>query len=58
MKKTLTLLAVTIVFTVNAQVQYVQTNNSGSPSSSAIGGKKRPGTGHSEKSFITAQPEI
>ena len=37
MKKILTLLAVTIAFTVNAQVQYVQTNNSGSPSSSAIG---------------------
>ena len=37
MKKILTLLAVTIVFTVNAQVQYVQTNNSGSTSASAIG---------------------
>jgi len=37
MKKILTLLAVTIVFTVNAQVQYVQTNNNGSTSSSAIG---------------------
>ena len=37
MKKILTLLAVTIAFTVNAQVQYVQTNNSGSTSASAIG---------------------
>ena len=37
MKKILTLLAVTIVFTVNAQVQYVQTNNNGSTSASAIG---------------------
>ncbi|MDC3285623.1 tail fiber domain-containing protein [Flavobacteriaceae bacterium] len=37
MKKILTLLALTIAFTVNAQVQYVQTNNSGSTSASAIG---------------------
>ena len=37
MKKILTLLAVTIAFTVNAQVGYVQTNNTGSTSASAIG---------------------
>ncbi|MFT5077357.1 MAG: hypothetical protein ACI85B_002426 [Flavobacteriaceae bacterium] len=37
MKKTLTLLAVTIACSINAQVQYVQTNNTGSTSASAIG---------------------
>jgi hypothetical protein len=37
MKKILTLLAVTIACSINAQVQYVQTNNSGSTSASAIG---------------------
>jgi hypothetical protein len=37
MKKIFTLLAVTIAFTVNAQVGYVQTNNTGSTSASAIG---------------------
>ena len=28
------------------------------PGSSVIGGKKRPGTGHSDKSFIAATPEL
>ena len=37
MKKILTLLAVTIACSINAQVQYVQTNNTGSTSASAIG---------------------
>jgi len=37
MKKLFTLLAVTIAFTVNSQVQYTGTNNTGSSSSSAIG---------------------
>ena len=37
MKKILTLLALIVGFTVNAQVQYVQTNNTGSTSASAIG---------------------
>jgi len=37
MKKIFTLLAVTIACSINAQVQYVQTNNSGSTSASAIG---------------------
>ena len=37
MKKIFTLLAVTIAFTVSAQVGYVQTNNTGSTSASAIG---------------------
>ena len=37
MKKSLTFLAVTIAFTINAQVQYTQTSTTGSTSSSAIG---------------------
>ena len=37
MKKILTLLAVTIAFSINAQVQHLYTNNSGSTSASAIG---------------------
>ena len=37
MKKSLTLLALIVGFTVNAQVQHVQTNNTGSTSASAIG---------------------
>ena len=37
MKKILTLLALTIGFSINAQVQYQNTNNTGSTSASAIG---------------------
>ena len=37
MKKIFTLLALTIAFTINAQVQHVQTTTTGSTSSSAIG---------------------
>ena len=37
MKKILTLLALTIACSINAQVQYEQTNNTGSTSASAIG---------------------
>ena len=37
MKKILTLLAVTIACSINAQVQHLYTNNSGSTSASAIG---------------------
>ena len=37
MKKLFTFLAVTIAFTINAQVQYTQTSTTGSTSSSAIG---------------------